>query len=278
MSSTVLKKALLVLVGSFITAIGLEYFLVPNQLLDGGVVGLSIISAYLSHLPLGIFLAVFNAPFLYLGYHKFGREFAAYSTLGIVSLVAFTFLIQPNTPFTGDELLAAIFGGLFVGIGVGLVIRYGGTLDGGDTVAIMIDKHSVFSVGEIIMIINVVILTLSGFIFGWDNAMYSMVAYFVAYKTIDLTVEGITASRSVWIVSEKYLEIGQALKDQANRKTTYFKDSKPAKSRHRGIIMTVVTRFEEQLVKEIVLSIDPKAFIVINSSQEVIGETYKERK
>lgn len=270
-----IRNVFLVLVGSFITAIGLEYFLIPNYLLDGGVVGLSIIGAHLSHLPLGVFLAVFNAPFLYLGYRKLGREFATYSAIGIASLVLFTILIRPTAPFTGDEILAAVFGGLFVGIGVGLVIRYGGTLDGGDTVAIMIDKHSVFSIGEIIMVINVVILSLSGFIFGWDNAMYSMVAYFVAYKAIDLTVEGVNASRSVWVVSEKYLEIGQALKKQANRKTTYFKDSKLTKSRHRGIIMTVVTRFEEQLVKEIVLSIDPKAFIVINSSQEVIGETYK---
>lgn len=257
-----------------IAAAGLQYFLIPNHLLDGGITGIAIIFSYMSGLPLGVFLIILNIPFLLLGYKKFGRNFALLSLVGVIMLSVLTLLFHSSTGFTGDKILAAAFGGVFVGLGVGLVLRYGGTLDGLDTVAILIDKFTIFSVGEAIMIINVFIMGAAGFVFGWDHAMYSLIAYFVAHKAIDVTVEGLDESRSVWIVSEHYKEIGKVLKLTTGRKVTYFKDNNVEDGQHRGIILSVITRFEEYKIKSLIQGIDDKAFIMIASAHEIIGKNF----
>lgn len=268
------KRTILVLLGSAIAAVGLQYFLIPNHLLDGGVTGLSIMGAYLTGLPLAFFLIVLNIPFVYLGYRKLGKRFAWYSAYGIALLALLTVFVHPPDGLTDEPILAAVFGGITVGIGVGLAIRYGGTLDGGDTVAILIDKVSSFSVGEVIMAMNGIILTASGFVFGWDHAMYSIIAYFVAHKAIDVTVEGLNESRSVWIVSQHYKVIGRAIEQQIGRKVTYFKDNNPGNGRNRGIIMSVITRFEEQRIKRVIHQVDPKAFVVISHTHEILGTNF----
>ena len=147
----------------------------PNHLIDGGVTGASIVAARLTGVPLGVLLVVLNAPFIMLGYKKFGKTFAVYSTIGIVMLAALTFVHVPNG-MTDIPMLAAVFGGMVVGVGVGMVVRYGGIIDGADTVALMIDRITVFSVGEAILFINCIIITIAGFVFGWDAAMYSLIA------------------------------------------------------------------------------------------------------
>lgn len=266
----ILWRVIIVLIGSIVAAAGLQYFLIPNHLLDGGVVGISIIASHVSGLPLGLYLIILNAPFIYLGYRKFGKYFASYSALGIILLALLTTLIHPEIGVTDDPMLAAVFGGILVGIGVGLVIRYGGTLDGTETVAILVDRVTTFSIGEVIMAINGVIFGLAGFVFGWENAMYSVIAYFVAHKAIDVTVEGLNESRSVWIVSRHHERIGDAITDEINRKVTQIKDTE----RGRGIALSVITRFEEQKVKGIIHSIDPKAFVVISNAHEIIGKDF----
>ena len=248
--------------------------MIPNHLLDGGVTGLSIIAAYLTGLPLALFLILINIPFLYLGYKRLGKHFTFYSVLGIAVLALLT-LYHPEHGFTGEPILAAVFGGMTVGLGVGLAIRYGGTLDGGDTVAILVDKVTSFSIGEVIMFMNGIILTAAGFVFGWDNAMYSIIAYFVAHRTIDVIVEGFNESRSMWIVSKHYRVIGRAVRQQTGRKVTYFKDNDADReSPKRGIILAVVTRFEEQRIKRVIHQIDPKAFVVISHAHEIIGKNF----
>jgi uncharacterized membrane-anchored protein YitT (DUF2179 family) len=241
-------------------------------LLDGGVVGISIIGAHLSHIPLGIFLIILNIPFIYLGYRKLGKEFALYSTFGIIVLALLTAIIHPPIGATQEPILAAVFGGMIVGVGVGLVIRYGGTLDGTDTVAILIDKRTPFSVGEAIMFMNVFILSASGFVFGWNNAMYSLIAYFVAHKAIDVTVEGFSEARSVWIVSRKYKEVGRAIRDEIGRKVTYVNAEANENIVADGIILSVITRLEEQRLKAIIHRVDPKAFMLIASAHETIDK------
>lgn len=263
------------LIGSVLAAAGLQFFLIPNQLLDGGVTGISIISAHLTGVPLAVFLILFNLPFVYLGYRKLGRHFAAYSLFGILLFALVTLFAHTEQGFTDEPILAAVFGGITVGIGVGLAIRYGGTLDGADTVAILIDKVTSFSIGEVIMVMNAVILTSAGFVFGWDNAMYSIIAYFVAHKAIDVTVEGLNESRSVWVVSRHYRVIGKAIEQQIGRKVTYFKDNNPLHGRQRGIILSVITRFEEQRIKRVIHQVDPKAFVVISHTHEIIGKDFK---
>lgn len=256
-------------------AVGLIYFLVPNHLIDGGVVGLSLIANHLSPLPIAFYLLLFNIPFVILGYRKLGKQFAFFSMFGIIALSIITLLIDAEVGATSDPLLAAIFGGVIVGLGVGIVIRYGGTIDGSDIVAILIDRKSSFSVGEIVMFMNIFILSASGFVFGWDNAMYSMLAYFVAHKTIDATIQGMDESKTVWIVSEHYKEIGEAIYWHIGEKATYVNGKTAEHTVTNGIMFTVITRFEEQRLKSIVHKIDPGAFIVISGAHEIIGKHEK---
>lgn len=266
-----IKRIILVLLGSVITAAGLQLFLLPNHLLDGGVTGLSIIAAYLFDIPLGVFLIIFNIPFVYLGYKKFGREFATYSVIGIVTLALLTFFHLPHG-FTDVPILAAVFGGIFVGVGVGLVVRYGGIIDGADTIAVLIDRVTVFSIGEAIMFINGIIISFAGFIFGWEQALYSLIAYFVAHKAIDVTVEGLNESRSVWVVSMNVRGIGKAINTVIDEPVTYIKESDPKDREPHGVLLAVITRFEEQKVKSAIQDVDPKAFIVISNAHEIIGK------
>lgn len=222
-------------------------------------------------MPLGLFLVILNIPFIYLGYKKFGKEFAAYSVIGIITLALLT-LFHNNNGFTDVPILAAVFGGLFVGTGVGMVVRYGGILDGTDTLAVLIDRVTVFSVGEAIMVINGAIITLAGFVFGWENALYSLIAYFVAHKAIDVMVEGLNEDRSVWIVSMHVRAIGKTINEVIDEPVTYVKESDPADREPHGVLLAVITRFEEQKVKAAIQAVDPHAFIVISNAHEIIGK------
>jgi uncharacterized membrane-anchored protein YitT (DUF2179 family) len=252
----------------------LQLFLVPNHLIDGGVVGISIIASKLFGLPLAVFLILLNIPFIFLGHKKLGREFALYSTLGVSALATFTIFAHTSHAATTTPILAAAFGGMIVGVGVGLVIRYGGTLDGTDTIGILIDKRTPFSIGEGIMFINIFILMASGFVFGWDNAMYSIIAYFVAHRSIDITVEGMNESRSVWIISKKYREVGEAIHRNTGRKVTYVNGKTDEGIVSDGVILAVITRFEEQRLKAAVYEVDESAFIVISGAHEIIGKSF----
>ncbi len=260
----------MVLLGSVITAVGLQFFLLPNHLLDGGVTGISIISAKLSGLPLGLFLIVLNIPFVFLGYKKFGKAFACYSILGIITLALLTLVHVPHG-FTDVPILAAVFGGAVVGIGVGVVVRYGGIIDGADTIAVLIDRETIFSVSEAIMTINGIIITLAGFVFGWEQALYSLIAYFVAHKAIDVTVEGLDESRCVWVVSMNVRAIGKSINELIEEPVTYVKESNPDDREPHGVMLAVITRLEEQKIKTAIRAIDPMAYIVMTSAHEVVG-------
>ena len=232
--------------------------------------GISIIAAHVLQLPIGLFLIAFNVPFIYLGYKKLGKPFALYSAFGIIALALMTVAIHSPMGATSDPLLAAVFGGAVVGLGVGIVIRYGGTIDGTDTIAILIDKGTPFSIGEAIMFMNIFILGASVFVFGWDNAMYSMIAFYVAHKAIDTTVEGLDNSRSVWIVSRKYKVIGAAIQEELGEKVTYVNGKKEEGMISDGVMLVVITRMQEMKLKTLVRKHDQRAFIVINDAHEII--------
>jgi len=166
-----IKRTFFMLLGAAFVSVGLEIFLVPNNIIDGGVVGISIIISHLTGLPLGIFLFLVNLPFLFLGYKQIGKTFAISTLISVAFMSVGTTLLHPVPPLTIDPLLAAVFGGIIVGIGVGLVIRSGGSLDGTEIVAILFNKKTPFSVGEIVMFFNFFILGSAGFVFGWDHAM-----------------------------------------------------------------------------------------------------------
>lgn len=204
-----LKNYIFLFLGAVFVSVGLEIFLVPNKIIDGGIVGISIITGHLTKLPLGIFIFVMNLPFLVVGYKRIGKTFV-WSTLFSVTVLAIgVTILHPVPVITEDVLLASVFGGITLGIGVGLIIRYGGSPDGTEIVAIILDKRTGFSIGEIVMFFNIFILSSSGLVFGWDKAMYSLIAYFIAFKVIDVTIEGLEESKAVIIVSEQPDEIAE---------------------------------------------------------------------
>jgi uncharacterized membrane-anchored protein YitT (DUF2179 family) len=276
-----IKRIVLVLFGSAITAVGLQFFLLPNHLLDGGVTGMAIIAAELSGIPIGVYLLILNIPFIILGYKKFGREFTVLSVIGVTMLALLT-MTHFDHGFTDIPILAAVFGGVFIGMGLGIVVRYGGIIDGADTIAVLVDRITTFSVSEVVFVLNGIIVILGGFVFGWEAAMYSLVAYFVAHKVMEMTVEGMDESRSVLVVSMHAREIGRMINELIQEPVTYIKESNARHREPHGIMMVVITRFEEQKIKRAILAADSHAYILIASAHEVIGRVsegtlYKER-
>lgn len=185
-----IRRAFFVSVGALFVSLGLKSFLVPNHIIDGGIVGISIIFSYLTGLKLELFLFLLNIPFLYLGYKKIGKRFVVTTLIGI-SILSLGMFFLYNVPVpTKNLFVASIFGGTLLGIGVGMVIRYGGSLDGTEILGILINRSTSFSVGRVVMFINIFIFSSAGFVFGWDKAMYSILTYVIASKMIDATIEG----------------------------------------------------------------------------------------
>lgn len=255
----------------------MEIFLVPNGIIDGGIVGISIMLSHISGIKLGLFLFVLNLPFFFFGYKQMGKTFTITSISAVTILSIFTTLFTPVPGFTNDPLLAAVFGGVILGIGVGLVIRYGGSSDGTEILAVLFNKFSPFSVGETVMFFNIIILGTAGFVFGWNHAMYSLIAYFIAFKMIDITIEGLESSRSVWIISSKPVDIGDALNDRLGRGITYLNGEGAYSGDDKQVIFTVITRLEEAKLKSIVDDIDPGAFLAVGDIHDVKGGNFKKR-
>ena len=270
-------RTIMVILGAIIMAIGLELFLVPNHIMDGGIVGVSIITSHLLKLPLGIFIFVLNLPFLFLGYKQIGKTFALSTGLGITVLSVTTILLHNLKPFTNDTLLATVFGGIILGIGVGIVIRYGGSLDGTEILAILFNRNLPFSVGEVIMFFNLIIFAIAGFVFTWEQAMYSIIAYFIAYKTIDVVILGMEESKSVYIISDDIDEIGQTIMDRLGRGVTFLHGEGAYTGNDKKVIFTVITRLEESKLKSIVTEIDENAFLAIGNIAEVSGGRFKKK-
>lgn len=270
-------RTIMVAIGAIIMAVGLELFLVPNHIMDGGIVGVSIIASHLLSLPLGIFIFVLNLPFIFLGYKQIGKTFALSTGLGITVLSLTTIFLHNLQPFTTDTLLATVFGGIILGIGVGIVIRYGGSLDGTEILAILFNRKSPFSVGEIIMFFNLLIFTIAGFVFTWEQAMYSIMAYYIAYKMIDIVIQGMEESKSVYIISDEIDEIGQTIMDRLGRGVTFLHGEGAYTGNDKKVIFTVITRLEESKLKSIVAEIDAHAFLAIGNIAEVKGGRFKKK-
>ena len=188
---SILEHLVGLFVGAMIYSAGLNLFLVPNQIIDGGVVGVGLIATELTGIPFSVWVVLLNIPFFILGYRKVGASLAAYAMAAVLILSFWSPIFEEMPPFTTDPFLATIFGGVIIGIGVGIVIRSGGSLDGTEIMAIWLDRRSAFSVGEIVMFCNIFILGSAGFVFSWNSAMYSLVAYFICSKMIDIVSAGL---------------------------------------------------------------------------------------
>nr|WP_242245938.1 YitT family protein [Bacillus cereus group sp. BfR-BA-01523] len=271
------KRAIAIIIGALLMATGLEIFLIPNQVIDGGITGISIMLSHLTGLNLGIFLFILNLPFVFMGHKQIGKTFAFSTVFGILTLSILTTLFHSIPAFTDDILLATIFGGMALGVGVGLVIRYGGALDGTEILAILINKKIPFSVGEIVMFFNVFILGAAGFVFSWDRAMYSILAYVIASKAIDTVVNGFEQSKSVWIISEQQEELGEAINSQLGRGVTYLHGEGAYTGDNKKVIFCIINRLEEAKLKSLIEELDPAAFLAVADITEVRGGRFKKR-
>ena len=270
------SRVFLMILGSILAATGLEIFLIPNNIIDGGITGISIMASHLTGIQLGVFIFILNLPFVLIGYKQIGKTFALSTIFSVICFSIGVTLLHPVPGITQDILLATIFGGIILGVGVGLIIRNGGSLDGTEIVAILLEKRSAFSIGEIVMFINFFILGISGFLFGWDRAMYSLIAYFIAFKTIDITVEGLEESKAVIIVSDKNKDISEAIMDRLGRGITLLDGKGAYSGTETEVIYVVLSRLEVAKLKNIVNDFDEDALITI-TSVEGTGKKYAKK-
>lgn len=270
------SKVIFMMIGAVLYSIGLEIFLIPNHIIDGGIVGISIMASHFTKVPLGVLTFVLNIPFFILGYKHIGKTFTISTLFSVLCYSIGVSILHPIPGITQDILLASVFGGVIIGLGIGIIIRSGGSTDGTEIVAIILDKRISFSVGQIVMFFNFFILTFAGFIFGWDRAMYSLIAYFIAVKVIDIIVEGIDESKAIMIISEKHQDISEAIMDRLGRGLTLLDGKGAYKGAATNVLYVVVSRLEIAKVKNIVHGFDEDALITIGTV-DVSGKKYKKK-
>ena len=268
---------LLITVGATLAAIALEIFLVPNNIIDGGIIGISIMVSYITKIKLSVLTFVLNIPFLILGYKQLGKSFlikAAYAMI-VLSLLLEELKLVPE--LTNDVLLATVFGGLLLGIGVGFVIKFGACLDGTEVVAILINKKTSFSVGQVVMFLNFFIYSTAGFLFGWDRALYSILTYFITFKIIDMVSEGFEQAKAAMIITNHGEEIANSIYKHLGRTVTML-EGEGLISGKKVVLYAVVTRIEIPELKRIVAADDYSAFVTITDVNEIVGKHIKKKK
>lgn len=264
----------MITVGAIIAAFAIEEFLVPCTILDGGVIGIGIMVNNLTGISLSILTIVFNVPFLIIGARKMGYSFIIKSGFAMVVFSIFLEVFAPLSNMTDQYLLAVCFGGVFLGAGVGLVIRFGGCLDGTETVAIMLNKKFKFPVGQTVLIFNVIIYIIAGFLFGFDRAMYSLLTYFVTSKVLDFVETGLEQAKAAMIITNEGKEIADRIYKDLGRTVTVMQ-GQGLVSGKKVIMYCVLNRFEIYELKRIINSIDTSAFIAISDVSEIIGTHVK---
>lgn len=260
--------------GAVLAACALETFLIPNTILDGGVTGLSIIINKLSGFSLSLLVLFLNIPFVYVGFKNLGKTFLFRAVYCMVLFSISLEFFKDLNPFTEDMLLATVYGGSLLGIGVGLVIRFGGCIDGTESVAIVISKKTNFSVGQIVMCYNMILYSVAGFIFGWDRALYSLLTYFITFKVIDFISEGLEQAKAAMIITSKGTHLSNEIYKRLGRTTTTIK-GKGLISGEKEVMYCVITRVEIFELKRLVEEMDESAFITILEVSDIIGNHIK---
>ncbi len=262
--------------GLLLAAVGLESFLLPNRFIDGGITGISMLISAQTGWSLSIMLAVFNLPFVALGYRQLGKTFAIKSALAILGL-AIILAVLHFPIATQDKLLGAVFGGFFLGAGVGLAIRSGAVLDGTEILALLASVKTFATVGEIVLVLNAVIFSIAAFFFGLEPALYSMLTYFTASKTIDYLLHGIEAYQGVLIFTQSPTEIRQAILTELGRGVTSLKGKGGYTESDTEVLLCIVTRLETTRLQTLIQTKDASAFIVTLPVLDAQGGTLKRR-
>lgn len=268
---------LLITVGATLAAIALEIFLVPNNIIDGGIIGISIMVSYITKIKLSVLTFVLNIPFLILGYKQLGKSFLIKAAYAMIVLSLLLEELKPVPELTNDVLLATVFGGLLLGIGVGFVIKFGACLDGTEVVAILINKKTSFSVGQVVMFLNFFIYSTAGFLFGWDRALYSILTYFITFKIIDMVSEGFEQATAAMIITNHGEEIANSIYKHLGRTVTML-EGEGLISGKKVVLYAVVTRIEIPELKRIVAADDYSAFVTITDVNEIVGKHIKKKK
>ncbi|MFD1928462.1 YitT family protein [Sporosarcina siberiensis] len=268
-------RYILISIGAALAAVSLELFLIPNSVIDGGIIGVSLILNFMTGIPFGVLILIINLPFLFFGYKHIGKNFFISSSYAITLLAIIEFPLKSVGPFVTDPLLATVFGGLILGAGVGLVIRHGGALDGTEILGILLTKKIPFSVGEFVMFFNIFIFTWAGFVLTWEKAMYSIITYYIASKAIDAVIQGLDETKAVIIVSDEYEELSTAINERLGRSVTKLHGKGGFNDSEKDVIYVVVTRLEISKLKLITHDIDPTAFVTIMNTQETHGGKFK---
>lgn len=271
-----LKSLFFITIGAFITAFALESFLLPNKVIDGGIIGISMIVNQLTHWNLGLLIIILNTPFILLAFKKMGKMFVFLTAYANI-ILAFALNIFHHYKVTNDITLATVFGGIVLGIGVGLILKNESSLDGTEILSLLVSKKFGCSVGEFIMGINVFIYLAAGKVFSWESAMYSILTYFIASKVIDAVMEGLNSSKSVRIISDDAGLIGNALIEKLDISITYLKGIGGYSGQDKDIIYCVISRLELPKMIEITKEIDSHAFISVVDVHETYGGRFRKK-
>ncbi|MFD2831531.1 YitT family protein [Corticicoccus populi] len=263
-------RMILIVIGAFIAAYGLESVLIPNQVSDGGVTGISIVGSHHFNIQLGILIALLNIPFLWLGYKQIGLKFTILSIVGIMSLSFFTSIMHHvPTIIDGDSLLVTVVGGVILGFGMGIAIRNGGALDGIDMLAVLLSKKLPFGTSDLILFLNSFVFILVSTVFGFQGAILSSIAYFIASKIVTLIEEGFSGSKSVTIMTLHPEPIIEEIQTQLGRTCTYKKVTGGYTHTSFTEITCIINRLEEQKLKELMIAIDPHVFMAVYDVSDV---------
>ncbi len=277
-----IQDACFMVMGVVIASFALKEFLVPNKFFDGGVTGLSLLTHELYHFNLAVVIGLFNLPLVIISYFSVGRNFAIKTFISVI-LLGISLTLMPDYALTQDKLLIAVFGGVFLGIGIGLIMRAGAALDGIEVLALYTLKRTSFTITEIILGINILIFTIAALKFGIETALYSILTYFAATRSIDYVVEGLQAYTGVTIISAESELIKYELVNNLGRGITVYKGERgflPGNfdvSADCDIIFTVITRLELRKLNNLVHDVDPKAFVFANTIREASGGIIKRR-
>lgn len=277
-----LSSLLFTLIGVICAVVALKGFMIPNHFIDGGITGISILASEKFHINISYLLIFFNIPFIIIGFNRIGKSFAIQTTIAVILLV-----IGLNTlhipMITDDKILIALFGGFFIGLAIGFIIRSGGVLDGLEVIAHYTNKKSGWSTGEIVMLINTAVILGAVFQFGLEPGMYSILTYFTAMKISDYVVDGFEEYTALTVISHKHENIKDIIVNDFKKAISVFKGERgylPGSfdvHKECDIIMTIVTRLEIHRIKKAILEEDPVAFIYINSIKEVKGGIIKQK-
>ena len=278
--SEIFQRLLFLTLGAFIAATALECFLIPNKIIDGGTIGISMMLAYKTNLPLGLIIVAITTPFLLIAYRKLGRAFVGYTFFATIMLAVATTLVPviSHGKSLQNPILACIFGGVVLGIGVGTILKSHGSTDGTEMLAVIFARKTPFSVGEIIMTFNLFIYFAAGFVYAnWESALYSVLTYYVTSKVIDAVVDGLNESKSIFIITDFSEQIGKEIMKTMDTSVTYIDAEGGYSGRKKRLVYCVISRLEITKIKTITKEIDPHAFIAIENVHEVEGVRVKKK-